>query len=48
MSEEDLTKLLVRVDIPDLKTQVSMSNDIVYAIRAAVQYTGASSFTVHQ
>ena len=23
MSEEDLTKLLVRVDIPDLKTQVS-------------------------
>ena len=25
MSEEDLTKLLVRVDIPDIKTQVCCS-----------------------
>ena len=26
MSEEDLTKLLVRVDIPDIKTQVITAN----------------------
>ena len=32
MSEEDLTKLLVRVDIPDLKTQVCCNSLLHFTV----------------
>ena len=40
MSEEDLTKLLVRVDIPDLKSQVMLqSTTIRYQACSAIDST---------